>query len=114
MLQCCLSPGSGTGRKFIKNYQTKRIFKKRLYRQDCVLLHGFYIKDLEIILDRNRKDMIIVDNSILSFAFDLDNGVPINSFVGNEEDDRELLYLYSFLEEAATAEDVRVIIRDSF
>lgn len=58
--------------------------------------------------------MIIVDNSILSFAFDLDNGVPINSFIGNEEDDRELLYLYSFLEEAATAEDVRVNIRDSF
>lgn len=92
----------------------KRIFKKRLYRQDCVLLDGFYIKDLEIILDRNRKDMIIVDNSILSFAFDLDNGVPINSFIGNEEDDRELLYLYSFLEEAASVEDVRVNIRDSF
>ena len=78
------------------------------------MLDGFYIKDLEIILDRNRKDVIIVDNSILSFAFDLDNGVPINSFIGNEEDDRELLYLYSFLEEAATAEDVRVNIRDSF
>ena len=58
--------------------------------------------------------MIIVDNSILSFAFDLDNGVPINSFMGNEEDDKELLFLYSFLEEAASAEDVRVNIRDSF
>lgn len=46
--------------------------------------------------------MCIVDNSILAFAFDLDNGVPINSFVGNEEDDRELLFLYSFLEENAT------------
>ena len=78
------------------------------------MLDGFYIKDLEIILDRNRKDMLIVDNSILSFAFDLDNGVPINSFIGNEEDDRELLYLYSFLEEAATAEDVRVNVREAF
>ena len=58
--------------------------------------------------------MIIVDNSILSFAFDLDNGVPINSFMGNEEDDKELLFLYSFLEEAAGAEDVRANIRDSF
>ena len=58
--------------------------------------------------------MIIVDNSILSFAFDLDNGVPINSFMGNEEDDKELLFLYSFLEEAAEAQDVRVNIRDSF
>lgn len=58
--------------------------------------------------------MCIVDNSILAFAFDLDNGVPINSFVGNEEDDRELLFLYSFLEENATQADMRVNIRESF
>jgi len=58
--------------------------------------------------------MCIVDNSILSFAFDLDNGVPINSFIGNEEDDRELLFLYSFLEEAAGVPDIRVNIRESF
>ena len=58
--------------------------------------------------------MIIVDNSILSFAFNLDNGVPINSFNGTESDDKELLYLISFLEEAYHIEDVRVIIRQSF
>ena len=92
----------------------KRIFKKRLYRQDCIEIDNFFIKDLDIILDREKENMIIVDNSILSFAFDLDNGVPINSYMGTEEDDRELLFLYSFLEEAAEAEDVRVNIRDSF
>jgi len=53
-------------------------------------------------LDRERTDMIIVDNSILSFAFDLDNGVPINSYMGTEDDDKELLFLYSFLEEVAS------------
>ena len=58
--------------------------------------------------------MCIVDNSILSFAFDLDNGVPINSYIGNEEDDKELLYLYSFLETAAKIPDIRVNIRESF
>ena len=58
--------------------------------------------------------MILVDNSILSFAFDLDNGVPINSFMGTEEDDKELLFLYSFLEEASKLKDVRVTIRESF
>ena len=58
--------------------------------------------------------MCIVDNSILSFAFDLDNGVPINSYMGTEEDDKELLFLYSFLEDAATAADIRVNIRESF
>ena len=85
-----------------------KYFMKRLYRQDCCEVDGFYIKDLEIILDRERENMIIVDNSILSFAFDLDNGIPINSFMGTEEDDRELLFLYSFLEEAASSADVRV------
>ena len=58
--------------------------------------------------------MCIVDNSILSFAFDLDNGVPINSYMGNEEDDKELLFLFAFLEDAAKSKDVRVNIRDSF
>ena len=58
--------------------------------------------------------MLIVDNSILSFAFDLDNGVPINSYMGTEQDDRELLFLYSFLEEVASVPDVRVNIRESF
>jgi len=39
------------------------------------------VKDLRIIDDRALEDMVIVDNSILSFAAQLDNGVPICSFV---------------------------------
>jgi CTD small phosphatase-like protein 2 len=74
----------------------------------------FFIKDLDIILDREKEKMIIVDNSIVSFAFDLDNGVPINSYMGTEEDDRELLFLYSFLEEIAEVKDVRENIAASF
>lgn len=91
-----------------------KIFKKRLYRTDCIQVEQFFVKDLDIILDRERENMIIVDNSILSFAFDLDNGVPINSFYGQEKDDRELLFLFSFLEEVAEVADVRVPIASSF
>ena len=91
-----------------------KIFKKRLYRTDCIQVEQFFVKDLDIILDRERENMIIVDNSILSFAFDLDNGVPINSFYGQEKDDRELLFLFSFLEEVAEVADVRVPIANSF
>ena len=72
------------------------------------------MKDLDIILDRDKKNLIIVDNSIVSFAFDLDNGVPINSFFGTEENDKELLFLYSFLEEVAEQPDVRKNIQSSF
>jgi TFIIF-interacting CTD phosphatase-like protein len=58
--------------------------------------------------------MIIVDNSILSFAFDLANGVPINSFNGDEAEDKDLLYLVSFLEEAFYQDDVRVSCEEAF
>jgi TFIIF-interacting CTD phosphatase-like protein len=69
---------------------------------------------MDIFLDREKKDMIIVDNSILSFAFDLENGVPINAFIGNETEDKELLFLISFLEEAFYQDDVRKHISEAF
>lgn len=59
-----------------------------------------FIKDLDVFIDREKENIVIVDNSIVSFAFDLDNGVPIQSFMGTEKDDRELLFMQSFLEEA--------------
>ncbi len=92
----------------------KTLFKKRLYRDTCIKTEQFFIKDLDVFMDREKKDMIIVDNSILSFAFDLASGVPINSFMGDEEDDKDLLYLISFLEEAFYQPDVRVACEESF
>ena len=50
----------------------------------------------------------------MSFAFNLDNGVPIDDYLGNELEDRELLFLLSFLEEIVTVKDVRVKIKDTF
>jgi CTD small phosphatase-like protein 2 len=67
-----------------------------------------------VFIDRDKENIVIVDNSIMSFAFDLDNGVPIQSFMGNEEEDKELLFLISFLEEAFYTSDVRTSIRDAF
>ena len=75
---------------------------------------NFFVKDLDVFIDREKENMIIVDNSIISFAFDIDNGVPIQSFMGTEEEDKELLYLMSFLEEAYYQSDVRTSVRDSF
>ena len=43
----------------------------------------WYVKDLDVFLDRRKEDIVIVDNSIHSFGFDLDNGVPIQSFIYN-------------------------------
>ena len=68
---------------------------------------------MSVIEDRNLKDMIIVDNSIISFAFNLSNGVPIKAFLGDKNDD-ELLYMVTFLEELFTKEDVRTYIDMTF
>ena len=92
----------------------KKIFKKRLYRDSCIKCDKFYIKDLDIIMDRQKENMIIVDNSILSFAFDLANGVPINDYMGNDPNVKDLLYLYSFLEQAFYESDVRKALDESF
>ena len=47
----------------------RQVIKHRLYRQHCVNpYHGVYVKDLRIIRDRDIKNIIIVDNSIISFA----------------------------------------------
>jgi CTD small phosphatase-like protein 2 len=48
----------------------RKVIRHRLYRQHCVNpCSGVYVKDLRIISDRNLKDIIIVDNSIISFAY---------------------------------------------
>jgi TFIIF-interacting CTD phosphatase-like protein len=61
----------------------RRYFQHRLYRHHCIKVHEVYVKDLRIIEDRWLEDIVIVDNSILSFAAQLDNGVPICSFIAS-------------------------------
>ena len=40
----------------------------RLFRENCIKTDHGYIKDLRIFINRNIKDLIIVDNSTISFA----------------------------------------------
>lgn len=74
---------------------------------------GVYVKDLSIIQDRNLSDMMLVDNSIISFAFNLKNGIPIKAFVGEKNDD-ELLYMVTFLEEVYSQTDTCQFITNTF
>ena len=54
----------------------EKSIKHRLYREQCTFINGLYIKDLKR-LNRPLKDLIIVDNSPLAFAFNEENGLPI-------------------------------------
>jgi len=51
---------------------------------------------------------------MLSFANQLDNGVPICSYVGNNPQDSELLYLITYLDELYHQDDMREANKRTF
>ena len=81
----------------------------RLYREHCNFVNGVFIKDLKR-LNRSLKDVIIIDNSPLAYAFDVDNGLPILSWFDNR-DDKELLLLEPILKFLGKVDDVRKYIK---
>ena len=83
--------------------------KYRLYRDHCTFINGIYIKDLKK-LNRNLKDLIIVDNSPLAYAFDIDNGLPIKTWY-EDKDDIELNKITTLLEFLSKTKDVRKYIK---
>jgi CTD small phosphatase-like protein 2 len=66
----------------------------RLYREHCIKTpEGIYIKDLRIIENKSLYDLLIVDNAVYSFGYQLDNGIPIIPFYDDKEHDEELMHL---------------------
>jgi CTD small phosphatase-like protein 2 len=49
-------------------------------------INGLFIKDLRIIGNRKLKDSILIDNYVHSFAFNIDNGIPIVEWRNDRND----------------------------
>jgi CTD small phosphatase-like protein 2 len=90
----------------------KTMIKHRLFRDSCVSVHGNFVKDLSV-LGRELGKTILVDNSPHAYAYNVNNGVPIESWF-DDESDTELLKLLGFLKKVDKGMDVRPLIRDHF
>ena len=94
----------------------KGIFKYRLFREHCYCYtNGFgnsFVKDLKR-LDREMKNLIIIDNNPKSFMLNKENGVPIKTWM-EDSDDKELYKLIPYLIFLGNQkiEDVRPFLKD--
>ena len=96
-----------------------KYFKHRLYRDKCTKAvleneRTVYLKDLRCIQGYSLSSVIIVDNSLLSFALQPENGVPISSYFYDPQD-IELKCLTSYLcHKVHPSFDIRTANRDEF
>ena len=82
----------------------------------------YYLKDLCRVPAPNLIDaegetltrVVLVDNALISFALQPDNGIPITSFMGEDLKDNALLTLLEFLEHVDSYYDVRDYLKDVF
>lgn len=73
-----------------------------------------YIKDLRIFEDQwDLKDIVIIDNAVHSFGFQINNGIPMLPFY-EDKDDIDMIYIAQYLKNLAEKYDVRPTIRDTF
>jgi len=80
----------------------------RLFRESCSPVTGTYVKDLGR-MGRPIEEIIIIDNSPHSYAFNPLNAIPVQSWF-SDQTDTELLSLVPILERLAlpTVRDVKI------
>ncbi|OQS07884.1 nuclear LIM factor interactor-interacting protein hyphal form [Thraustotheca clavata] len=90
----------------------QQFIKHRLYRENCLPVEGNFLKDLNV-LGRDLSQVVLIDNSPHAFGYQVNNGIPIESWFSDTSDD-ELLKLLPFLESLMHVDDVRPIVANQF
>ena len=80
----------------IEKKNNTKYFDGRLYREHATKIGKKYIKDLSKI-GRSLSKTLIVDNNPHSFKFQHENGILINSYYGEKNDDKALIELQKIL-----------------
>ncbi|KAG0210265.1 Nuclear envelope morphology protein 1 [Mortierella sp. NVP41] len=88
--------------------QSRTLFDKRYFRQACFLRNGSYLKDLTVI-DPDLSSVCLLDNSPMSYSLNKENGIPIDSWI-DDPNDEALLDLLPFLDALRFTEDVRSVL----
>lgn len=83
-----------------------------MFRESCLPVEGNFLKDLNV-LGRNLSKSVLVDNSPHAFGYQVDNGIPIESWF-DDPHDRELIKLEKFLKTLKGVDDVRSRVREQF
>ena len=92
----------------------KNYIKFRLYRENCIQFNNISIKDLRILKGIDLKNVILVDNSMYSFANQLNNGILINSFYC-DKNDVDLFSVMNYLKcFVNNADDIREVNKEFF
>lgn len=87
----------------------RKFFTKRFYRDHCTLRDGQgYIKDLSTV-DKNLNNVIIIDNSPISYALHENNAIIVEGWI-NDPSDSDLLNLIPLLNGLRYTTDVRSIL----
>ena len=90
-----------------------KYIQHRLYRDSCLPVEGNFLKDLTV-LGRDLATTILVDNSPHAFGYQVENGIPIESWF-EDPNDRELIKLERFLRQHCLGvSDVRPVLDKKF
>mmetsp|Transcript_7548 Transcript_7548/g.10729 ORF Transcript_7548/g.10729 Transcript_7548/m.10729 type:complete len:481 (-) Transcript_7548:538-1980(-) len=90
----------------------KKYIQHRMFRESCLAVEGNYLKDLNVC-GRDLTKTVLVDNSPHAFGYQVDNGIPIESWF-DDAHDSELMKLDAFLKTLHGEPDVRKIVRERF